>query len=592
VDDTGTTADFRTLQGALNYVMQNLTKTDAATITVNNGTYPELLYLRNKDNLTITGESRDGVLIQYQNSEGLNPGSAGRPVFLVELADMLTLENLTLKNTTLKTSSGGQAETLYFNSTGRLVAKNAAFISEQDTLQLKGWNWIYRSLVVGNVDFIWGSSNAALFEESEIRSIGDSSGPSNGGYLVQARVPNATDKGYVFLNSNLTYGVGQTGNNIPTGATYLARSPGGTATWDNVVFINSRMDTHINTAGWAGAGVNSQPAPNPGTATATTGWREFATMDAAGNSISLAGRVGGYELSLGEVVNDYCNRAQIFAGYNSSAGWNPLPGDTTDCANFGHASSDQSSSSSSSSTSDGSSSTNSSTSSYASSEVATSAPSESSSSVEASSEASSSASSVYVPATTNWLPTYIDLQAAVVAAPVANANSNFNITATPITIGGIKFYSATAGSLRLHLNSAGTEYAINYNGTSAKDDTAGTPVTFVEGGNQVNPAALNSAGGVTRFISVPFTPSAAPITLTVTYSNGSATAPGACQNGQVAIVDQNGKTWKVGSSCSNPNKTTLTATVTDPAVSELFILMSRNGDGGGGIRIWQVEVTQ
>ncbi|MDO8344907.1 MAG: pectinesterase family protein [Cellvibrio sp.] len=596
VDDTGNTADFRTLQGALNYVMQNLTKTDAATITVNNGTYPELLYLRNKDNLTITGESRDGVLIQYQNSEGLNSGSAGRPVFLVELADMLTLENLTLKNTTIKTASNGQAETLYFNSTGRLVAKNAAFISEQDTLQLKGWNWFYRSLVAGNVDFIWGSSNAALFEESEIRSLGDSSNASNGGYLVQARVPNATDKGYVFLNSNLTQGIGQTGNSIPAGATYLARSPGGTSTWDNVVFINSRMDTHINTAGWAGTGVNSQPAPNPGTATATTGWREFATMDAAGNSISLAGRVGGYELSLGEVINDYCNRAQIFAAYNSSAGWNPLPADTTDCANFGQASSGQSSSSSSSAASNSSSSVTSSVSSAASSEVASSSSDSSSSaqssSEASSSEASSSVSSVYVPTTTSWLPTYTDLQAAVAAAPAANANANFNVTATPITVGEIKFYSSTAGSLRLHLNSAGTEYAINYNGTSAKDDTAGTPVTFVEGGIQVNPTALNSAGGVTRFISVPFTPSALPITLTVTYSNGSATAPGACQNGQVAIVDQNGKTWKVGSSCSNPNRTTLTATVTDPAVSELFILMSRNGDGGGGIRIWQVEVTQ
>ena len=391
VDDTGSTADFRTVQGAFNYVMQHLAKTDAATITVNNGTYNELLYLRNKDNLTLTGESRDGVLIQYQNSEGFNPGSSGRPVFLVELADMLTLENLTLKNTTLKTASGGQAETLYFNSTGRLVAKNAAFISEQDTLQLKGWNWIYRSLVVGNVDFIWGSSNAALFEESEIRSIGDSSGPSNGGYLVQARVPNASDKGYVFLNSNLTYGVGQTGNNIPTGATYLARSPGGTSTWDNVVFINSRMDTHINPAGWAGSGVNGQPAPNPVTPNATSGWREFATMDASGNTISLASRVGGYELSLGEVAGEYCNRAQIFAAYNSSAGWNPLPEDTTDCANFGQASSGSSSSSSSAassaeSSSDSSSSAVASESSAVSSEV-------SSSSSEASSETSSSESS-------------------------------------------------------------------------------------------------------------------------------------------------------------------------------------------------------
>lgn len=336
VDDNGSVADFRTLQGALNHVMENLDKSEPATITINNGTYSELLYLRNKDNLTITGESREGVVIQYQNSEGFNPGSAGRPVFLVELADMLTLENLTLKNTTIKTSSGGQAETLYFNSTGRLIAKNADFISEQDTLQLKGYSWFYRTLVAGNVDFIWGSSNVALFEESEIRSLGDSSNANNGGYLVQARVVNAADKGYVFLNSHLTHGVGPVGHTVPAGATYLARSSGVAGNIDNVVFVNTKMENHINAAGWAGAGVNGQPAPNPVTPNATSGWREFATLDSNGDTISLANRVGGYELSLAEVGTEYCNRAQIFSAYNSGEGWNPLPGDDTDCVNYVH----------------------------------------------------------------------------------------------------------------------------------------------------------------------------------------------------------------------------------------------------------------
>jgi pectate lyase len=590
VDDTGSTADFRSLQGALNYVMQNLSKTDAATITVNNGTYPELLYLRNKDNLTIIGESREGVVIQYQNSEGFNPGSAGRPVFLVELADMLTLENLTLKNTTIKTSSGGQAETLYFNSTGRLVAKNANFISEQDTLQLKGYNWFYRTLVAGNVDFIWGSSNAALFEESEIRSLGDSSNAGNGGYLVQARVPNATDKGYVFLNSNLTQGIGQTGNSIPAGATYLARSPGGSTTWDNVVFINSRMDTHINAAGWAGAGVNGQPAPNPVVPTATTGWREFATMNANGDTISLASRVGGHELTLGEVMNDYCNRAQIFAAYNSNAGWNPLPGDTTDCANFGQS---NSSSNSSGPASSAASESSSSVGSSASSEAA----SDTSSSVGSSSDTSSSASSVYVPATTSWLPTYADLQAAVVSGPAANANASFNATAAPLAIGGVKLYSVGAGNLRLHLNSAGTAYAINYNGTALKSDTAGTPVVLVEGtSGQVSPTSLNATGGVTRFVSVPVEASADPLTLAVTYSNASnnydaGTNPTGCLNGQIAVVDQTGKTWKVASACGTTPQT-LSVTISDASVTELFLLMTRNTDTGGGIRIWQVDVTR
>jgi len=582
VDDNGSTADFRTLQGALNYVMQNLAKTDAATITVNNGTYPELLYLRNKDNLTITGESRDGVVIQYQNSEGFNTGSAGRPVFLVELADMLTLENLTLKNTTIKTSSGGQAETLYFNSTGRLIAKNAAFISEQDTLQLKGWNWIYRSLVVGNVDFIWGGSNAALFEESEIRSIGDSSGPSNGGYLVQARVPNATDKGYVFLNSNLTYGVGQTGNNIPTGATYLARSPGGTATWDNVVFINSRMDTHINAAGWAGSGVNGQPAPNPVTPTATTGWREFATMNANGDSISLATRVGGYELSLGEVMNNYCNRAQIFAAYNSSAGWNPLPGDTTDCANFGQVSSSSSNSSVASSVaSDSSSSVGSSSSSEAS--------SESSSSVESSSESSSSSSSAAaVIVTKNWgfdSAAYAVADTNLFGATYnAAADNGIKVTGGDVTVDGLIFNSTAASVLRYRpAGSANNATANAYWNTNG---------SFFTSNSVMMPAVGESLANVRTYFSIPVEAGKA-FTVTVNFRQTGSGASAA----KIALAGNDGVVLAVADAtfavAGGVNGSTITYTAdASHQLTSVRIFYGREGLATGGVNITQIERVQ
>ncbi|EIK46520.1 pectin methylesterase, putative, pme8A [Cellvibrio sp. BR] len=582
VDDNGTTAHFRSVQGALNYAMKNIALDDAATITINNGIYEEPLYLRNKNNVTLIGESRDNTVIQYPNNELLNSGSTGRALFLVETADMLTLENLTLKNTTL-IGAGGQAETIYFNSTnGRLVAKNANFISEQDTLLLKGWTWFYNSLVAGNVDFIWGYSKASLFEKSEIRSLGRSTGNNNGGYVLQARVEAAGDKGFVFLNSSLTSGAGPTGETPIDGTHYLARSPGGTTTFDNIVFVNTKVGSHINAIGWAGLGINSQPAANPATGTATTGWREYNSMDSSGVPLSLTGRQFGYSLSLAEAAG-YCSRAQVFAAYNSGAGWNPLPDDISDCVNVEGVVTSSSASSVSSTES-------SSTSSAATSSEASS--STSSDMVGGSSSDASSSSSSVAPVTTTWMPTYTDLQALVAAAPATNNNANFNATIAPVTIGGIKFYSSGSGSLRLHLNSAGTEYAVNYNGTSAKDDTSGNPVTFVEGSSQVNPTALNLAGGVTRFVSVPFTPVATPVTLTVTYSNGSATAAGACQNGQIAIVDQTGKTWKVASSCSNPAQSTVSVTITDATVSELFVLMSRNGDGGGGIRIWKIEITK
>jgi pectate lyase len=341
VDDEGA-ADFRTVQGALSYAMQQFAKADPVTIQVKNGAYEELLYLRGKDNVRIVGESRDGVVIRYTNNDSLNSGSGGsqspgssagpsggRSIFLVETSDMLSLETLTFNNTTLRSPNiSAQAETLYFNNdSGRLVAKDAAFLSEQDTLNLKGWSWFYRSLVAGNVDFIWGGARAALFEESEIRSVGDTNNAASGGYVLQARVPAATDKGFVFLNSKLTHGPGPgpLHGDVPDGATWLARSPGGTSSWDNIAFVNCRMDRHVAPAGWAGLGVNGQPAPNPVEPNAVSGWREYGTTDLAGNPLNLAARVGGFQLSASDVDAGFATRAKVFAAFGSGAGWDPQP---------------------------------------------------------------------------------------------------------------------------------------------------------------------------------------------------------------------------------------------------------------------------
>ncbi|NVM74329.1 pectate lyase [Duganella sp. SG902] len=337
----GADADFGTVQGALNFAMQTLGAADPVTINVRNGVYNELLYLRGKDNVTLKGESRDGAIIQYTNYDTLNTGSGasqanadaaaagGRSVMLVEASDMLVLDSLTLKNTTLRSGAiSAQAETLYFNNdNGRLIARNANFQSEQDTLNLKGYAWFWQSLVSGNVDFIWGSSRAALFEECEIRSVGDTSNASSGGYILQARAANATDKGYVFLNSRLTHGPGPgpLHGDVPAGATYLARSAGNAAYWDNIAFINTKMDAHIATVGWAGAGVNGQPAPNPAVASAASGWREYGSTTLAGDAINLAARVGGFQLSASDVAAGFADRAKVFAAYGGGAGWNPQP---------------------------------------------------------------------------------------------------------------------------------------------------------------------------------------------------------------------------------------------------------------------------
>jgi pectate lyase len=434
------------------------------------------------------------------------------------------------------------------------------------------------------VDFIWGYSKASLFEKSEIRSLGRSTSNNNGGYVLQARVEAAGDKGFVFLNSSLTGGEGPTGVLPLDGTHYLARSPGGTTTFDNIVFVNTKMGAHINASGWAGKNINSQPEANPATGTAITGWREYNTMDLNGVPLNLASRQFGYELSLAEVAG-YCSRAQVFAAYNSGAGWNPLPDDNSDCVNVDGGVTNSSFSSSSAS-SENDSSASATTSSAASSSVSSEIVGGGSSS-----DASSSSSSAASATTIVWTPAFADFSAHVGA--VASGNYPFNVTADPISVNGFNFFSGSAASLRLH-ETSDSVYAINYNGSSLRTE----PTTLVEGtSGQVNPKQLSGAGGVSRFVSYPFTPTSNPITFKVTYSNASANydataTPNGCLNGQIAIVDQSGKTWKVASACSNPEQSTITAIITDPTVSELFVLMSRNGDGGGGIRIWSIEITK
>lgn len=71
--------------------------------------------------------------------------------------------------------------------------------------------------------------------------------------------------------------------------------------------------------------MNGQPAPNPAVPNAASGWREYGTMDLAGNPLDLSARVGGYQLRAHEVAAGFANRAQVFARFGGGAGWEPQP---------------------------------------------------------------------------------------------------------------------------------------------------------------------------------------------------------------------------------------------------------------------------
>ncbi len=390
VDDDGSDADFRTLQGALNWIMQRCSTGSSSTfgcrtvatpktITLRNGDYSEFAILRNVANLTIIGESRDGVRVSEENWESFNSGTGatataigttfstsgrvighrilagGRPILLVEGSDLLTLRNFTLENTHPRGSLyDNQAEAVYFNTgttaaAARFVGREMNFLSQQDTVQIKGYVWIWHSLIAGNVDYIWGNVQAALIEESEVRSVFDPSS-SSAGFVVQSRAT-VGDTGFVFLNSMLTAGPGVV-------SAYLARSGGTTSTAyiDNVAYINTRMDSHILPVGWCfGTGTSktgtsagtcgSNPPPWSGTAdggsTDAAGWREYGSMDLSGALLDVSARPGATPVTLnGSPVSvvlskqldstaGLATRAEVFSkstiATGAPGGWVPAP---------------------------------------------------------------------------------------------------------------------------------------------------------------------------------------------------------------------------------------------------------------------------
>ena len=63
--------DFNTVQGALDFVPDRSPR--RITVFIRNGDYEEIVYFRNKSNLTLLGEDRERVQIHYANNEIFNP---------------------------------------------------------------------------------------------------------------------------------------------------------------------------------------------------------------------------------------------------------------------------------------------------------------------------------------------------------------------------------------------------------------------------------------------------------------------------------------------------------------------------------------
>lgn len=304
------TATFRTVQAALDAAKSY----NNLVIEIAPGTYRELLTYKKDYNVTLkgTGSAAYGtdVVIEYKNGEKVNSGTAMRPLAYLASSGTITLVNLTFKNAADK-ASYGQAETIYFDrDTGKLVAKNCSFISRQDTLLTKGYNWFYQCYIEGDTDFIWGYSLVSLYEQCKIKLVSD------GSIISHARCQQS-HKGYVFLNCDIE---------AVTGTNYLARDMSGTeSNYDNIAFINCKI-TGAGTLNWDNS---FEPTPK-GQASALTGWKYYNLTNGSGVPYSLDSPYD-YELTQAEYEAGYANRALILGKPTSSGGvwvtdnaWNPV----------------------------------------------------------------------------------------------------------------------------------------------------------------------------------------------------------------------------------------------------------------------------
>ena len=234
--------DFNTVQGALDFVPDHPTR--RTTIFVQNGDYEEIVYFRNKSNLTIEGEHRDKVRVHYANNEVFNPHPANistneapgtfpsrRAAFAAD-----NVKGVHLKNMTLQTTLEGQAEGLLITGEENIVS-DVTVIGSGDALQVNGSTYLEGVKVVGHGDTVLGRG-PAFFRRCEIESRGP---------FMWIRNTSA-NHGNVFVDCRFSA--------IGDGQPHLARSPvnkGKSYPHAEAVLINATLNG-VSPQGWGEIG--------------------------------------------------------------------------------------------------------------------------------------------------------------------------------------------------------------------------------------------------------------------------------------------------------------------------------------------------
>ena len=171
--------DFNTIQGALDFVPDFINdSTKAWNIWIQNGDYEELVYFRNKQYISIEGESRDSVIIHYANNEVFNPHPidiktnelkgtfpSRRAAFAADNCTYMQFRNMTLK-----TDLTGQAEGFLLNGDHNII-ENVHIIGSGDALQTNGSAYWHNCIIDGGGDTVLGRG-PSFFDNCSLSSYG------------------------------------------------------------------------------------------------------------------------------------------------------------------------------------------------------------------------------------------------------------------------------------------------------------------------------------------------------------------------------------------------------------------------------------
>ena len=265
--------DYTSVQAAIDAMPEN--NLCQYLIFIKAGTYQEHVFIPfNKGHLSLIGEGSDRVIItDNKKSGGPDAIPVDKGATVVVHANDVVFQGISMVNSHgVEAKNGPQALALYAKG-DRIAIDHCHIMSYQDTYRTSeadnGRNYVSHSLILGAVDFIYGSGNAWL-EQCTIKI-----NRKSGGWIVAPKHKPETRWGYVFNHCTLT----ADGNPKET-SIWLGRP------WHHqpqTVFLNTRTEITIPEEGWY-----------PTMAGLPSVFAEYNTMDGDGHPLDLSKRISRY----------------------------------------------------------------------------------------------------------------------------------------------------------------------------------------------------------------------------------------------------------------------------------------------------------